>query len=210
MFELPMFPLGSALMPGEHLPLRIFEPRYREMLQDCIDADDMRFGVVLIERGSEVGGGDVRCDVGTIAEVVEHQRARNGTWALLCRGVERIRVDAWHDDAPYPRARVERWPDPPIDLQTWDPGLIRLEVAATELIGFLEEFARDTEQDVPIPPLASARLPAAEYTYATAGSMPITQADRHRALAAPDAISRAKILVEAIGDAYSALQFRMR
>lgn len=56
---LPMFPLGSVLLPGSPLPLQVFEPRYRAMLDDCL-AGDQRFGVVLIERGFEVGGGEQR------------------------------------------------------------------------------------------------------------------------------------------------------
>lgn len=51
-----MFPLGLALLPGAVLPLHIFEPRYRRMVADLLSADDdMRFGVVLIERGRESG-----------------------------------------------------------------------------------------------------------------------------------------------------------
>ena len=53
--EIPMFPLGTVLIPGAVLPLHIFEPRYREMAQFCID-NGSNFGVVLIERGQEVGG----------------------------------------------------------------------------------------------------------------------------------------------------------
>ncbi|GAB20843.1 hypothetical protein GOEFS_132_00740 [Gordonia effusa NBRC 100432] len=210
MTEIPMFPLGSALLPGEHLPLRIFEPRYREMLQDCIDSGDMRFGVVLIERGSEVGGGDTRADVGTIAEVVEHQRARNGTWALLCRGVERIRIDDWLDDAPYPRAQVSSWSDAPVTAEAWDTWLGKLEDKSSGLISFLSDIAEETKQNLPLPSLPRADLPETEYTYATASFMPITQADRHRALCAADPISRAKVLIEAIDDARSALQFQLR
>lgn len=204
-----MFPLGSALMPGEALPLRIFEPRYRDMLSDCIDSGDLRFGVVLIERGSEVGGGDVRTDVGTIAEIVEHRRSVGGTWALLCGGVERIRIDEWLDDAPYPRAAVSVWPDPPLSLDVWDPWLMEMEAASKHLIGVIEEVAELTDRGIPIPAVPNARLQPTEYTYATASLMPITQADRHRALCAPDPISRAKILVEAMADARAGLRFRM-
>ena len=56
----PMFPLQSALLPGEVLPLRIFEPRYSELVQDCLAMTDPAFGVVLITRGREVGGGLIR------------------------------------------------------------------------------------------------------------------------------------------------------
>ena len=50
----PMFPLQSALLPGEPLPLRIFEPRYSQLVRDCLEMTDPAFGVVLITRGLEV------------------------------------------------------------------------------------------------------------------------------------------------------------
>ncbi|MBO0881227.1 MAG: LON peptidase substrate-binding domain-containing protein, partial [Mycobacterium sp.] len=62
-----MFPLESALLPNEDLPLRIFEPRYIALVEDCMRDADPRFGVVLISRGREVGGGDVRYDIGAVA-----------------------------------------------------------------------------------------------------------------------------------------------
>ncbi len=60
---MPMFPLGTVLFPYALLPLHVFEPRYRVMIRHVMDSDH-EFGVVLIERGSEVGGGDVRFDIG--------------------------------------------------------------------------------------------------------------------------------------------------
>ena len=59
-----MFPLEGVLFPYGVMPLRIFEPRYRAMIELCLRGDG-RFGVVLIERGSHVGGGDARFDFGT-------------------------------------------------------------------------------------------------------------------------------------------------
>ena len=58
--ELAIFPLGSVLFPGMPLPLRVFEPRYVAMIASVLGNAEREFGVVLIERGSEVGGGDVR------------------------------------------------------------------------------------------------------------------------------------------------------
>jgi Lon protease-like protein len=71
-------------------------------------AGDREFGVVLIERGSEVGGGDVRFDVGTVARIVQAGQLDDGRWVLVNVGVERLRVVQWLDDDPYPLARVER------------------------------------------------------------------------------------------------------
>jgi Lon protease-like protein len=67
---------------------------------------------VLIERGSEVGGGDTRTDVGTVARIMEANELPDGRWVLVTAGVRRTRVHTWLEDAPYPRAEVEDLPDP--------------------------------------------------------------------------------------------------
>src|SRR5262245_9674089 len=108
---LPMFPLGSVLFPHAVLPLRIFEPRYVELTNTVLQRDG-RFGVVLIERGHEVGGGDTRFSVGTIARIVDAARSPEGRYLLATVGAERIRVRRWLDDDPYPRAEVETLAEP--------------------------------------------------------------------------------------------------
>lgn len=67
--ELPMFPLGSVLFPHMPLALRLFEERYLTMLAHLLEAEDPAFGVVLIERGRETGGGEHRFRTGTVAEI---------------------------------------------------------------------------------------------------------------------------------------------
>jgi hypothetical protein len=102
---LPMFPLQTVLFPGVAMPLHVFEPRYRALTRHCLDGDG-RFGVVLIERGSEVGGGDVRVSVGTCARIVEAPELPDGRWLLMAAGVERVQVARWLPDDPYPQAEV--------------------------------------------------------------------------------------------------------
>ena len=102
----PMFPLGSVLLPGRVLPLHVFEPRYLSMVEHCL-AGDGTFGVVLIERGSEVGGGDVRFSVGTLAHIVQAERVADGRFAVVAVGASRFRVREWLADDPYPRARID-------------------------------------------------------------------------------------------------------
>lgn len=104
-----MFPLGSVLFPGGLLPLQIFEPRYARLVED-LPAHDNRFGVVLIRRGHEVGGGDERYDVGTVAEVVSVGQLDDGLYLLSAVGRDRIRVKRWLDDDPYPNAIVQELP----------------------------------------------------------------------------------------------------
>ena len=102
---IPMFPLSLVLFPGQILPLHIFETRYRTMVEEIIDAD-RKFGVVLIERGSEVGGGEIRKNVGTLAEIVDSEKSKDGRWLLITKGTKRIQISKWLEDSPYPRAEI--------------------------------------------------------------------------------------------------------
>jgi uncharacterized protein len=104
--NLPMFPLGSVLFPHAELPLHVFEPRYRALTEACL-AGDGEFGVVLIERGSEVGGGDTRFSIGTVARIVAAGRLPDGRYLLATVGTRRLRVRTWLPDDPFPRADVE-------------------------------------------------------------------------------------------------------
>jgi Lon protease-like protein len=107
---LPMFPLGTVLFPYGLLPLHVFEPRYRALTERCL-AGDREFGVVLIERGHEVGGGDTRFEVGTVARIVRAGQFDDGRWMLVTVGVQRLRVLEWLPDDPHPLAHVERLED---------------------------------------------------------------------------------------------------
>ncbi|WP_223357359.1 LON peptidase substrate-binding domain-containing protein [Leifsonia sp. ZF2019] len=108
----PMFPLGSVLFPFVPIPLRVFEPRYLTLVGRLLDEDEpgFEFGVVLIERGSEAGGGDQRAAVGTMARLVS---AAAGADDLLIVGVgtRRFTVERWVDDDPYPRAELAMLPE---------------------------------------------------------------------------------------------------
>lgn len=100
-----MFPLGTVLAPHMVLPLHVFEPRYRAMLDDVL-AGEQEFGVVLISRGHEVGGGDLRTDVGTVARVLRAEQLDDERWFVIAVGTRRLRVEGWLPDDPYPRAEV--------------------------------------------------------------------------------------------------------
>jgi hypothetical protein len=151
MRELAMFPLGTVLIPGGFLPLRVFEPRYLQMLEDILP-DPAEFGVVLIERGSEVGGGDTRNAVGTLAKIAEARHGPDGHWALVVFGRERIRVVRWLEDDPYPRAMVESWPDPP-------EGVVPSDVVEEVLVRLRRVLALRAEAGLPGAPI-DVKLPA--------------------------------------------------
>jgi Lon protease-like protein len=109
MIELPMFPLEDPVVPHTAVPLHIFEDRYRRMLGD-IQNGDGRFGIVMIERGSEIGGADVRAEIGTLARIADADRLEDGRWIVVAVGIDRIRILEWLPDDPYPRASVESFP----------------------------------------------------------------------------------------------------
>ncbi len=115
-----MFPLGTVLFPHMVLPLHVFEPRYRVLMHDIL-AGNGEFGVALIERGHEVGGGDARSSVGTVAKLVQSEELDDGRWLALGVGTRRFTVDAWLEDAPYPRAAVTFLEDTHVeaDLGGW-------------------------------------------------------------------------------------------
>lgn len=109
---LGMFPLSTVLFPRAGLPLHVFEQRYRALMAHCLDGDG-EFGVVLISRGSEVGGGDQRVGVGTAARIANVAELDDGRLLVVATGVRRIRVAQWLVDDPYPRAVVEDVPERP-------------------------------------------------------------------------------------------------
>jgi len=109
--RMPMFPLGTVLFPYAVLPLHVFEPRYRALTEHCL-AGDGCFGVVLIERGSEVGGGDTRFAVGTVARIARAGQLPDGRYVLATVGTQRFRVREWLPDDPYPLAEVDLLDDP--------------------------------------------------------------------------------------------------
>lgn len=104
-----MFPLSTVLFPGAVIPLHIFEERYRALTKDCL-AGDSRFGIVLIERGIETGGGDQRAAIGTVVRILQAQELEDGRWLMLAEGEAPVGIEAWLPDAPYPLAAVRPLP----------------------------------------------------------------------------------------------------
>ncbi|MCB1715626.1 MAG: LON peptidase substrate-binding domain-containing protein [Candidatus Competibacteraceae bacterium] len=89
--EIPLFPLKTVLFPGGVLPLRIFEPRYLDMVSQCLKSDS-RFGVVAIVEGNEAGTGATFAEMGTLAQIVDFDQLEDGLLGLTCRGGERFTV----------------------------------------------------------------------------------------------------------------------
>lgn len=117
---LPIFPLDVVLFPFMLLPLQIFEERYKQMLQDCQEADS-RFGVSLIQEGVEVGAPAIPNTIGTIAQVREVTELEGARFALLTMGERRFKIEEIVEWYPYEKARVtvleESQGDPPFTTE---------------------------------------------------------------------------------------------
>jgi Lon protease-like protein len=207
--ELAMFPLESALLPDQDLPLRIFEPRYGALVRRCIDGDEP-FGVVLIAQGREVGGGDARTDVGVLSRIDEHADLGAGRYVLRCRTGERIRVCEWLPDDPYPRATVTPWPDEPGDPVT-DAQLLDLEERVIALFERIAEArdARLPERDVLLGYREGAAADTGQRLFALASRIPIGTADRYAVLSAPSAADRFAALSEAVDALADMVEFQL-
>src|ERR1700757_4702903 len=95
--KLPLFPLNTVLFPGMALPLRIFEPRYRLMIEECLTSGGS-FGVALISSGREVGDPAVPHRVGTSARIAGAERLSDGRLNIEVVGQERFHIlDLYHD-----------------------------------------------------------------------------------------------------------------
>lgn len=191
--SLPLFPLGTALLPGARLPLQLFEPRYLVLaraLAEC-EEDDRRFGVTLIRKGHEVGpdsvqdlhaiGCEARVDAMALAE------GQAGTVVhLVATGVRRFRLDGIDDAAgtPFTTGLVTWLPEPPAadDPVVGDLAVRALREHATYLL------ALGVDADPVEAPLSGV-------AYRIAERMVLDPADRQRVLEGADAATRLRTVL---------------
>jgi len=189
-----MFPLEGVLLPGCLLPLHVFEERYRVMTRECL-ASDRTFGVVLIERGREVGGGDLRLNVGTAAVIEEVAELPDGRYALVCRGTARLEVVTWLPDDPFPLAEVEIAGDEgPVDRHE----LARAEASVRRAWALLSELGAASPLDAGLTVGAVTAEPAdaeAE-AWSWCALAPLTALDLARLLGAKGHVERLELLCE--------------
>lgn len=198
--RLPMFPLGTVVFPYGGIPLRIFEPRYHALLDRVLD-EESTFGSVLIERGHEVGGGDLRCPVGTRLRVLAHQRLDGGHRAVVVAGTERIRVDRWLDDDPHPWAEVT-----PMIEDAGDVGSLVAEACTRleRLLAMASELGADTadvELDVGEDPVVAS--------YRLSALVPVTPMDSYSLLTASGPCARLERVVELLDEQIELIRLRL-
>jgi Lon protease-like protein len=115
---LPLFPLGTVLLPGATLPLHIFEPRYRQLTVDLVTGavPDREFGVVAVREGwtPDDDGLDGLHTIGCTAQLRDVRRLPDGRFDVVTRGARRFRLlDLDVDSKPYLMGSVQHLPDEP-------------------------------------------------------------------------------------------------
>jgi len=175
---LPLFPLGSVLFPGMLLPLHIFEPRYRLLLQRAVQTDQP-FGIVLIRSGPEVGGSAEPHHVGTTARVVGTTPLPGGRSFIIVRGERRFAIETIDPDRePYLVGTVHYLDE--------DAGADALELADRAADSFgqyltgIISTSNDARTELPLAELREGT--PAEISYRIAGGLGIDAAERQRLL----------------------------
>ncbi|MGN6474331.1 MAG: LON peptidase substrate-binding domain-containing protein [Mycobacteriales bacterium] len=182
---IPLFPLGTVLLPGAPLPLYIFEERYRRLVADLLELmpDDRHFGVIAIQAGREVGEDGVKAlhEVGCLAQVTAMQANPDGTYQLESIGTRRFRLLEIDEGAPYLRGEVEWLPEPAGDAGELVP------VVRERYTRYREELARLRDATIDPPDLPDdARL----LSYVVAATVLADLRDRQSFLEQYDAAAR--------------------
>lgn len=192
---LPIFPLGTVLFPGARLPLRIFERRYRTLIEEVLERTDgaREFGVVAIRSGVEVGGHGVQSlyEVGCVTEIQHIQPFTDGTFDVMTRGTRRFRIHQVHPSVPdrADRADLEFLADPP-SMRSRD-----LAARATRLFHRYRRAVLQARGLDPETPFAIPEEPVdCAYTIAAVVALDLT--DRQRLLEAATVDDRLILLTE--------------
>ncbi len=200
--RLPLFPLGSVLFPGLVLPLNVFEPRYRSLVQDLVagaedleSEEDVRgFGVVAIKAGHEVGEGNVSAlhAVGCVALVREVTETEDGRYELVTVGASRFRLVGIDDAAgtPYLTGLVEPFGD---DDEEDDDSDGRLTVLFDAVSRRFDEYREVLD-------IGGAQVPddPRVLSYLVAAAMVLDTEQRQRLLEAPDTVTRLQAELEVL------------
>jgi Lon protease-like protein len=157
--RLRLFPLNTVLFPGAILNLHVFEPRYRQMISECLDANEA-FGVVLIREGQQVGDADVMPhDVGTTAEICDVTPLPAGRYYISTTGRRRFRIQDVISRDPYLLVEVEYLEEELDDRSAVGELTDEVREEFREYLRLLVEFSgTSAEYDVPNDPVDASFL----------------------------------------------------
>lgn len=149
--DVPLFPLDTVLFPQMVLPLQIFEPRYLEMISECV-RNHAPFGVVLIKEGQQVGEPATPFTTGTLAKISEVLKLKDGRLLITTVGTERFRLLDYHTVKPYMTGDIETWPEEKTDVTTDEPELVKqVQAKFKTYLQILSELARKRIEGLEVP-----------------------------------------------------------
>lgn len=193
-----MFPLGMVVFPHQVVGLCVFESRYKQLLEDVRTSNV--FGTCLIERGSEVGGGDERTSVGTLLAIRAVQPLANGQLIVMVEGMSCFAVEAWLDDDPYPRAKAR---DRCCDDVMIDPDLLAL---ATTSVRALRTLQSELSPDDVLSATCTMAEDPWERSWQLCSMTPMAVLDQFKVLSLSDPNERLRLLVEICCERYGDFQ----
>jgi Lon protease-like protein len=181
--SIPLFPLNTVLFPGGVLPLRIFEPRYLDMVSECLKTDS-GIGVVLIRNGREVGELADTYEVGTLTHIRYWHKRPDGLLGVTLEGEQRFRIIST-DVRPNQLlvAEVELLPEPPF---------IPVTEVHQQLVDMLKQIINQLEP--PYTTLTPAYENASWVSARLVELLPINMADKQKLLMTEDAEQRLDVI----------------
>lgn len=196
-YILPLFPLRLVMFPGQMLPLHVFEPRYRTMINQCI-ADREPFGVVLMRDDlpdwrSFTGQVALPHEIGTAAFVRQVERLTDGRLNIVTVGASRFTVRKLLFDMPYLRAEVEEFPLEERELATMEANTASLKRLLNDYVQRLSQVI-DAEIDADDLPEAPDEL-----AFLAASTLQIPWDAKQSLLAIPDLANLVASELEMLG-----------
>lgn len=188
--RLRLFPLNTVLFPGAKLQLHVFEPRYKQMIAECLD-DGEAFGVCLIRKGNEAGDPDVDPhDIGTTAEIGDVMPLPFGRYYVSAVGKKRFRINEVISREPYLLCDVDYLDEEfPQDLRTVEPLVDRLRSAFDEYMHLLVTYSGENALvELPSDPI--------EASFAIGGALQVADLIKQRLLETADTEQRLRIELE--------------
>ncbi len=185
--DLPLFPLNTVLFPQARLSLQIFEARYREMIERCLQ-ENLAFGVVLIKEGVEVGGDATPYQVGTLAHIIDVERLADGRMNIIVKGLARFKLLGQSRARSYLTGQIELLRDE--NESAGDGELVKdkaarlFEVYLTAVQSLNQSEKSEGEGDLDLPQDAVA------LSYLIASILPINTQDKQMLLEIPTAMPR--------------------
>lgn len=173
---LPQFPVGSVLMPYMPVALRVFEPRYLNLMGDLMAADKPIFGIPLYPQNVDPGDAPDRLTVGTVAHIDDFGMTED-YFGITGTGTKRYVITKWLEPDPYPRAEIEYLPEFEWD-ERLDSQRLQLELEVRSLLSRASSYGQlqwDADTEVSQDPVAGV--------WQLAGMLPVSGHELHTLLA---------------------------